>query len=412
MAIFISSTPTVQKDDISLSKDLLKTKVLDDIEIKLPGFEEKKHFFTNTGRASLYIILKTLKIKEGDEIIIQSFTCMAVIAPLKWLNITPIYADIDPNTYNISLESIKRRISKKTRAVIIQHTFGKPAEITKIKKYIADINKKREENKKIYIIEDCAHSLNIKVQNQYLGTFGDASFFSFGQDKVVSTTQGGCAIGNNKEIEKKIKKEYKKLSKMPKKLIKYNLRYPILWSIIKKYYYIPNFISNQKILSKFTIGKFLIILFRLLGLIKQQASVNDFGNPKEDVFKLSKQQKHLLKKQLEKINKFSQHRKAVTVEYSEELKNDLKGSLIRYPVLVDYPNIVKSKLQKERIIIGNWYNYPVIPRGIDFETIDYHLGTCPNTEYIMEHITNLPTDINVKNSDIEKILNIIEPHLI
>jgi len=412
MAIFISSTPTVQKDDISLSKDLLKTKVLDDIEIKLPGFEEKKHFFTNTGRASLYIILKALKIKKGEEIIIQSFTCMAVIVPLKWLNITPIYADIDPNTYNISLESIKRRISKKTRAVIIQHTFGKPAEITKIKKYIADINKKREENKKIYIIEDCAHSLNIKVQNQYLGTFGDASFFSFGQDKVVSTTQGGCAIGNNKEIEKKIKKEYKKLSKMPKKLIKYNLRYPILWSIIKKYYYIPNFISNQKILSKFTIGKFLIILFRLLGLIKQQASVNDFGNPKEDVFKLSKQQKHLLKKQLEKINKFSQHRKAVTVEYSEELKNDLKGSLIRYPVLVDYPNIVKSKLQKERIIIGNWYNYPVIPRGIDFETIDYHLGTCPNTEYIMEHITNLPTDINVKNSDIEKILNIIEPHLI
>jgi dTDP-4-amino-4,6-dideoxygalactose transaminase len=412
MPIFISSTPTVEKDDLSLSKDLLKGKQINDIEVKLPGFKNKKHFFTNTGRGSLYLILKALDITKGDEVIIQSFTCMAVIVPLKWLKITPIYADIETNTYNISLDSIKKRISKKTRAIIVQHTFAIPAEVKKIKKHIEKVNKERKKEKKIYLIEDCAHSLNRKIEGKYLGTFGDASFFSFGQDKVVSTTQGGCVVVNRKKLEKKIEKEYKKILNMPNKTVKYNLRYPILWSVIKKYYYFPNFLAHSNIFSKLTIGKFLIVVFRTLGLIKQQASKDEFGDPDKDIYKLSNEQKYLLKNQLEKIVKFTQHRKNITKQYSEKLQSKLSGPLIRYPILVDEPNIVKSKLQKERIIIGNWYNYPVIPKGIDFKQIQYHLGSCPNTEYVMDHIVNLPTDINVKNNDVNKILDIIMPHLI
>lgn len=410
MPIFISSTPTIEEDDLKLAKTLLKRRDVEDLDVFLPGFPTQEHFFTNTGRSSLYLILQSLGIEKGDEIIVQSFTCMALIVPLLWLEVEPVYTDIDSKTYNISLESIKRDITEKTRAVIVQHTFGIPADILAIKQHINDLNKQRSKEEKIYLIEDCAHCLNIKYEDNYLGTFGDVSFFSFGQDKVVSTTQGGCAIANDKEIEKKLSKRYEDIPEMPEKVVRYNLRYPLYWNSIKRFYYTPEFFANSKRFSKFTFGKFLILLLRFLGLIKQQASKTDFGNPNEDILRLSFQQKHLLKNQLEKINKLTEHRDSVTSKYSRLLDMNLKGSLIRYPILVRDSSEVKTKLQEIRVIAGNWYNYPVIPRGIDLSKIKYEMGSCPNSEYLMEHIINLPTGIDVDIDDVTKIADIVKSY--
>ena len=411
MPIFISSTPTIEEDDLKLARNLLKKKDVEKVDIKLPGFEDKRHFFTNTGRASLYIILQSLDISEGDEVIIQSFTCTALITPLIWLNITLIYTDID-QTYNMSLESLQKRVTEKTRAVIVQHTFGIPSNLKGIKEYIDTLNSSRDENRKIYLIEDCAHSLNVKLNDKYLGSFGDVSFFSFGQDKVVSSTQGGCIICNDKNIEEKVEEKYRDIPVMNKKTERYNLRYPLLWNTIKNLYDKPQFISNSKRFSLFTIGKFLVILFRSLGLIKQQASVNNFGDPKQDVYKLSNKQKLLLKNQLDKIDRFTDHRNKITSKYSEALGLSLEGSLLRYPVLVDNPELVRLKLQKIGVISGNWYNYPVIPKGVDFKKISYHLGSCINTEYMMEHIINLPTGINVDENDVKRIADSIKDSIL
>lgn len=412
MPIFISSTPTIEEDDLRLSRDLLKARGIEDVEVTLPGFSTQKHFFINTGRASLYLILQSLGIKEDDEVIVQSFTCMALIVPLLWLGIRPIYADIDSETYNISLESIKRNLSQKTKAVIVQHTFGISCEILAIKEYINDLNTQRSEEEKIYLIEDCAHCLNIKHKDQYLGSFGDVSFFSFGQDKVVSTTQGGCAIANDKGVEEKLERIYENIPEMTEKAVKYNLRYPLLWNIIKKHYYNPEILAKSKRFNKFTFGKFLILLFRFLGLTKQQASKVDFGNPNEDVSKLSFQQKHLLKNQLDKIDRFTQHREVVVNEYSRLLGLELSGSLIRYPVLVRDPSEVKSRLQEIRVIAGNWYNSPVIPKGIDLNKIKYEIGSCPNAEYLMEHIINLPTGVGVEIHDAVRIGNTVKDSMV
>jgi dTDP-4-amino-4,6-dideoxygalactose transaminase len=412
MQIFISSTPTIEEDDLKLAKTLLKKSNIKNIDIKLPGFDNKEHFYTNTGRASLYILLKALNISKGDEVVIQSFTCVALVIPLLWLNIKPVYTDIDLKTFNMTLDLLKKRITEKTRAVIVQHTFGIPTEVEKIKEYIDKLNEDREKDKKIYLIEDCAHCLNIQYKDKYLGSFGDASFFSFGQDKVVSTTQGGCLIANKKEIESRVVGEYNRVSDMPDDIVKYNLRYPIFWDIIKKTYFSPKFLSKSNRFSKLTIGKALILLFRFFGLIKKQASNNDFGNPNKDVFKLSIKQKHVLKNQLEKLDRLTKHREKIVLEYSKLLDQDLKGSLIRYPLVVDNPAIVKNKLQKIGVISGNWYNYPVIPKGLDLKKIKYHIGRCPNTEYIMEHMINLPTGIDVKKDSVREIVSIVGDHVL
>jgi dTDP-4-amino-4,6-dideoxygalactose transaminase len=199
---------------------------------------------------------------------------------------------------------------------------------------------------------------------------------------------------------------------MPDDIVKYNLRYPIFWDIIKKTYFSPKFLSKSNRFSKLTIGKALILLFRFFGLIKKQASNNDFGNPNKDVFKLSIKQKHVLKNQLEKLDRLTKHREKIVLEYSKLLDQDLKGSLIRYPLVVDNPAIVKNKLQKIGVISGNWYNYPVIPKGLDLKKIKYHIGRCPNTEYIMEHMINLPTGINVKKDSVREIVNIVGDHVL
>ena len=81
-------------------------------------------------------------------------------------------------------------------------------------------------------------------------------------------------------------------------------------------------------------------------------------------------------------------------------------------MLVNNPDIVKSKLQKIMVIAGNWYNYPVIPRAIDLKKVQYHIGSCPNTEYIMEHIINLPTGVEVKSEDVDNIVSIVKEHLL
>jgi dTDP-4-amino-4,6-dideoxygalactose transaminase len=365
MAIFISSTPNTERDDLELSKALLKQQEVEDLDVTLPGFENRKHFFTNTGRASLYLLLQALDISKNEEVIIQSFTCVALVIPLLWLEIKPVYADIDLDTYNMTLKSIKGKINSKTRAIIVQHTFGIPSEVREIREYIDKINKQREDKDRIFLVEDCAHSLNIKVDDRYLGTFGDVSFFSFGQDKVVSTTQGGCAIANSDDLEKRLNEIYKDIPQMPEGMVRYNLRYPLLWNLIKKLYYKPKFLANSNRFSKFTLGKFLILLFRFFGLIKQQASSTNLGNPNEDVYKLSIKQKHLLKNQLEKLDRMTKYRETLVAKYSRLLDLNLEGSLIRYPVAVENPSKVKSQLQKIGVISGNWYNYPVIPRGID-----------------------------------------------
>jgi dTDP-4-amino-4,6-dideoxygalactose transaminase len=173
-------------------------------------------------------------------------------------------------------------------------------------------------------------------------------------------------------------------------------------------YYKPKFLANSNRFSKFTLGKFLILLFRFFGLIKQQASSTNLGNPNEDVYKLSIKQKHLLKNQLEKLDRMTKYRETLVAKYSRLLDLNLEGSLIRYPVAVENPSKVKSQLQKIGVISGNWYNYPVIPRGIDLSKVKYHLGTCPNTEYIIEHIINLPTGINVTEKDVERIVKVVQ----
>lgn len=136
--------------------------------------------------------------KKDDEIIVPAHTwCASAIsyarygAKIKW-------ADIDPHTFVASLDTIKKQVTKRTKAIIIVHLYGMPVNIREIVSYA----KKR----KIIVIEDCAQSLGSSINKKKTGSFGDIACFSFHSNKIITTLgEGGMLLINNKKFDKKIK---------------------------------------------------------------------------------------------------------------------------------------------------------------------------------------------------------------
>ncbi len=385
--IYIASNPNFEEDDYQIVKDILSGNVLDkkytESEIKVKSFFEqsfdKKATFFNSGRAGLYEILKNINIQEEDEVIIQSMTCLAVPMPILWHKAKPIYADIDDNTYCIDLEDVKKKITEKTKAIVVTHMFGKKMQLEKFRKYIDELNKNRE--KKIYLIEDCAHILdpNMKI-------YGDYAFFSFAQDKPVSCMTGGAVLGDikNSDIEEMSLKESQK-----------KLKSILLWKKIKDLYYKPFGVS------KISFGKFLILYARKFGLTESAADPEDlFRKPK--VEKLSKYFFPLLNNQINKLEKFNTNRKKISKIYGKE------DIYLRYPIQCNNPKALREALRDEKVIMGNWYNNPVYPRGVNLEQFGYISGSCPKAENLSKNILNLPTNIEVGEEEAVKIKEVTD----
>lgn len=141
------------------------------------------------GTVALELCIKTLGIKKGDEVIVTPRTFLASASCCAWYGITPIFVDVDINSQNITLETIKEAITEKTKAVILVHLAGWPCELDKIVKFCRE--------KGIYIIEDCAQAHGAKYNDKSVGTWGDINAWSFCQDKIITTGGEGGMVTTN-----------------------------------------------------------------------------------------------------------------------------------------------------------------------------------------------------------------------
>ncbi|MEN7341927.1 MAG: DegT/DnrJ/EryC1/StrS aminotransferase family protein [Pseudomonadota bacterium] len=151
------------------------------------GSELKFRFYR--GRVGLAQMLRALGIGDGDEVITQAYTCVAVPEGIMSIGATPVYADILPDHVNLDPSSVEEKISSATRAIIVQHTFGYPAALSRIMS-IADRHG-------IPVIEDCCHTLSSEHQGQRVGTFGVGAFYSFEWGKPIASGVGGAVLLNN-----------------------------------------------------------------------------------------------------------------------------------------------------------------------------------------------------------------------
>lgn len=341
----------------------------------------------NSGRSAMFALLKSFGIAKGDEVIVQAFTCVAVPNSITWAGAKPVFVDID-DSFNLDPIDVEKKITSKTKAIIVQHTFGVPAKMDSL---IAFAKKN-----KLFLIEDCAHSLGATYNEKKVGTIGDAAFFSFGRDKVVSSVWGGVAIINDKcqmtNVKLKLREFQEKLS-MPGYLwILQQLLHPILFSPILASYNI----MIGKILLEF-LKRMRIISIPVYREEKTGARPKDF--PAAYPNALAK----LLLVQLEKLERYTKQRKETVAVYMQALKTKKhitspafrsESAYLRYPILVENPDELRKKAKRKGILLGNWYHHVIDPDGVSLEKIGYVQGSCPKAEYAAARIINLPTRIS------------------
>jgi len=410
--ISISLSPNTEKDDVFFAFKLLfqpwKWKKGNAIERLEKEFENylglKSAISFNSGRSSLMAILNCLGFEKGSEIILQAFTCNAASNPIIWNDLIPIYADCNDD-FNIDINDLKKKITlrqaqgKHPKAVIVQHTFGNPADMDEIIQICKTNN--------LILIEDCAHSLGATYKNKKIGTIGEVSFFSFSRDKVISSVYGGMVATNNNVLAQKIRDYQQKIGYPSLFWIRQQLLHPVL--------------MNWKILPTYKIcGKYLLILSQWFHILskavhwKEKRGLCPGYFPKAMPNALA----ILALNQFKKLERFNNHRKEIANFYRQELegtdfelpevKQDRKPNYLRFSI--KHPNALKiiRKAWHNNMLIGDWYTTPIAPHDTKIEKIYYALGSCPNAERLAKITLNLPTHINISEKEAKIIVDFVK----
>lgn len=157
----------------------------------------KDCIMTTSGTCAIILSLMALDLNIGDEVIVPNYTMIATVNAIKMLKLKPVIIDIDKNTFTINLETIKKNISNKTKAIIHVSLNNRYENMNNLVNYCKEKN--------YYLIEDSAQSLGCRINGKNLGTFGDIGCFSLSSPKIISTGQGGFCVTDNELFAKKMR---------------------------------------------------------------------------------------------------------------------------------------------------------------------------------------------------------------
>jgi UDP-4-amino-4,6-dideoxy-N-acetyl-beta-L-altrosamine transaminase/dTDP-4-dehydrorhamnose reductase len=160
----------------------------------------------NSGTSALHIACLAADLKEGDEVITSPITFVASANCAVYCRAKPVFADIDPKTYNMAPEEIGRKITGRTKAVVAVHFAGQSCDMESIHRIVKE--KEKEFGSKIFIIEDACHALGSSYKNRRIGScaFSDMTVMSFHPVKHITTGEGGIVLTNNELLYKKLKR--------------------------------------------------------------------------------------------------------------------------------------------------------------------------------------------------------------
>jgi perosamine synthetase len=203
----------VDDDDISAVVEVLQSKILTqgpntaEFESALCDIVGAGYAVAvNSGTSALHIACLAADVKEGDEVITSPITFVASANCAVYCGGKPVFADIDPKTYNISPEEIEKHITANTKAIIPVHFAGQSCDMEAIQQVVKNAEKKY--GHKIFIIEDACHALGSKYKGNDVGSciFSDMAVMSFHPVKHITTGEGGVVFTNDKSIDKKLKR--------------------------------------------------------------------------------------------------------------------------------------------------------------------------------------------------------------
>jgi dTDP-4-amino-4,6-dideoxygalactose transaminase len=194
------SRPTLGEEEVKAVAEVIKSghiaegEVVARFEKTFAGKMGVQHAVAvSSGTAALHLALLAIGIGPDEEVIIPSYVCTALLHAVQYVGARPVPAEIDPLTYNIDPDDVKKRITTRTGAIIVPHMFGLAADLDKLLKL------------DVPIIEDCAQAVGGAYQQKMLGTFGDIAIFSFYATKVMATGEGGMVTSNSPEIIERVR---------------------------------------------------------------------------------------------------------------------------------------------------------------------------------------------------------------
>ena len=357
-----------------------------------------------SARMGFYEIMRQLKIKDKDEIIILGSTCSVMTNAIKRLGAIPIYSDIDLDTLGSDYESIKKLINIKTKIIIAQHSFGIPCNIEPILK-IAKLNK-------IFLLEDCALSFDSSIGELKVGNFGDAAIFSTDHTKPINTIIGGMVYTKNNNFFTNLK-----LSKKHIKEISYK-KQNALWL---------QFLNERKKRNPKNTGKIFITSFienikkKYFGKVEpfltddySLSFKSSYPYPSNmptfiaaigiiELKKWHKNKKLRTKYLMHLIKLFQKYQIKIPNSYFNE---NLKIVPLRFVWLNESKYLTIKKMDRFIDTSSFWFKKPIIATEISLLKFNYIKGMCPKSEFMSEKICNIPCNLNEK--DFLKLLNKLE----
>jgi perosamine synthetase len=363
-------------------------------EKALATYQSQSRAWTyDSGRTALYYALKALGVGPGDHVLVQAYTCAVVVFAITQLEATPIFIDI-LDDFTMDPTDAQRKITSKTKVLIMQHTFGAPANIESLM-IVAQQHALRT-------IEDCAHSLGAMYNGNRTGTYADIGMFSFGSDKVISCSRGGALTTDDETIAASLDNLQVDLPVPPLRTVIRHLLTIILFWIAKPLYHLR-------------IGHVILYIAKRLHITSRIMTDREKRGQGSAVYprRLANALAHILCQQLAQVDTLNEHRKTIANQYSRLLMPNKRFQTplaahessihLRYPVLCEDPDRVHRHAKSRGILLGDWYSCVVAPCDIAADATYYVEGSCPRAEALALHSLNLPTHRRITMREVSRV---------
>ena len=362
------------------------------------------------GRMAFYCLLKSLDVGPGDEVILPGFTCSVMPNAVWRAGATPVFADIDKDTFGSDAGGIEKRITSHTKLIVAQHSFGIPCDVSAI----VEVGKKYG----IFVMEDSAIALDSAIDGIKVGNWGDAAIFSTDHSKPLNTLIGGFLYTKDKALYEKIRTYSGALPHLNKahqqRLFKQFL--------FERKNYTPEHHPRSVIINfaraltrKLKLGQKPVV-FLEADYTKQSSSGSNYPYPAKmppflaqlGLYELDrwesekKRRKVLLKNYLRIANRLGLD------EYLPKAYTNPKLEIVPLRFVFEHPNteILKGKMQRYVDVRWTWFRTPIICCPGGPESLGYVSGSCKLGETAGRNIINWPCVVPEKWHD--KVLRIFE----
>src|SRR5438445_4437006 len=340
-----------------------------------------------SGRIGLYGLLRALGVGEGAEVLLSVPTHIVVANAIRYTGARPVYVDCRLEDYNIDLVDAERRITPRTRVLLLQHTFGIPVDMD------AALAFARRHN--LVVIEDCVHALGARYDGRQVGTFGRGAMFSTEETKTISTVMGGMAVTNDPQLASRLRTFQASCSWPPTSLTAgYLMKFVVYYMLTEPHVHRLAGIAYE-------------ILGRHNPLGPTTLEERKGQRPRDYERRLSNGQAAVGLCQLSNLGNSLRHRELVANAY----RGHLSGSGLRLPQAPAKaePSFVRSPVwvaDRQRVIrtlaphamLGKWFT-SVLQEVESPEVAGYEPGSCPRAEQAAQHLINLPTHPRVNERD-------------